>query len=221
MASDAAPRSPAHAGPRIESRSDDGAPARIDGRAARALRTRDAIVNATLTLLETGKLQPTAQGIAALARVSVRAVFHHFGDMDRLLRAAVELHLRRHPFDTLPPLDVSGTLEERVVAFAHRRAATFERILPVHRSVLLKEPADPSVARILARARAGARSELRKAFAPEMHAANDENLIEALMAVTSWCNWEALRVRAGLPFTRAREVLELTLRSLLQRAAPS
>jgi TetR/AcrR family transcriptional regulator, regulator of autoinduction and epiphytic fitness len=189
---------------------------RLDGRVARALRTRSAIVEATLGLFEQGKLQPTAQDVAKHARVSVRAVFHHFGDMDRLQRAAVDLHLGRHPFDALPELVVSGTLEERVVAFAARRAATFERILPVHPSVLRKEPVDEDVAKRVRRARAGARWEVCKVFEPEMREAEDDTLREALIAVSSWCNWEALRMRAGLPFDRARSVLEYTLRSLLQ-----
>lgn len=203
---------------------DPGAPRkldRLDGRSARAVRTRSAIVEATLELLERGQLQPTAQEIAQRARVSIRAVFHHFGDMDRLLRAAVDLHLGRHPFDALPQLLTSGTLEERVVAFATRRAATFERIFPVHRAVLLKEGIDESVARRMKRARAGAKYEVRKAFAPELAEASDDTLSDALIAASSWCHWEALRVRAGLPFARARAVLEYTMRSLLlARSAP-
>src|SRR5262245_25560957 len=203
---------------------DPGVPSkleRLDGRAARAVRTRAAIVEATLELLEGGQLQPTAQEIAQRARVSIRAVFHHFGDMDRLLRAAVDLHLSRHPFDALPKLLTSGTLEERVVAFANRRAAAFERILPVHRAVLLKESIDEGVARRMKRARAGAKYEVRTAFAPELAEASDDTLREALMAASSWCQWEALRVRAGLPFARARSVLEYTMRSLLlSRSAP-
>ena len=188
---------------------------RLDGRAQRAVRTRAAIIEATLQLLELGQLQPTAQEIAQRARVSIRAVFHHFGDMDRLLRAAIELHLSRNPFDTLPRFLAEGSLEERVVAFANRRAATFERILPVHRAVLLKEGIDEAVARRMRRARAGARAEVRKAFAPELAEARDETLSDALIAASSWCHWEWLRVRAGLPFARARGVLEYTLRSLL------
>jgi AcrR family transcriptional regulator len=188
---------------------------RVDGRAQRAVRTRAAIIEATLQLLERGQLQPTAQEIAQRARVSIRAVFHHFGDMDRLLRAAVDLHLSRHPFDALPKLLTSGSLEERVVSFANRRAATFERILPVHRAVLLKETLDEGVARRMRRARAGAKYEVRKAFAIELAEASDDTLSEALMAASSWCQWEALRVRAGLPYARARAVLEYTLRSLL------
>jgi AcrR family transcriptional regulator len=194
---------------------------RLDGRAQRAVRTRAAIVEATLGLLERGQLQPTAQEIAQRARVSIRAVFHHFGDMDRLLRAAIDLHLSRHPFDALPKLLVAGTLEERVVAFANRRAAAFERILPVHRAVLLKEVADEKVAKRMRRARAGAKYEVRKAFAPELADATDDTLSEALVAASSWCHWEWLRVRAGLPYARSRAVLEYTLRSLLlARSAP-
>jgi len=194
----------------------DPKPERVDGRSARALRTRAAIVEGTLVLLEQGKLQPTAQLVAAQARVSVRAVFHHFGDMDGLLQAAVNLQLARHPFDAVvPPLVAAGALEERVVAFARRRAAAYERILPVHRSVLLREAVDGTWAKSLSKGRAGIKAEVRTAFAPEIAAANSGPLVEALDAAAGWPTWESLRVRAGLPFPRALAVLEYTLRSLL------
>jgi len=187
---------------------------RLDGRKRRGERTRMSILQAALDLLQSGQLQPSAQAIAERAQVSLRAIFHHFGDLERLLRCAVDVHLSRHPMEALPPLVTTGTLEERVVAFAARRAATFERILPVHRSVLLKEPADPDVAVFLDKARSLARRELNNAFAEELRGAS-ENGVEALMAATCWLGWEALRVRAKVSYPRARDVLEHTVRTLL------
>src|SRR3989304_5263636 len=59
-----------------------------DGRSARAARTRDAVVEALLTLIEEGDLRPTAQRVAEHARVSLRSVFQHFRDLESLFAAA-------------------------------------------------------------------------------------------------------------------------------------
>ena len=60
---------------------------KIDGRTARARRTREAIVDATLALLDAGNLRPSADEIAERAGVSPRSIFQHFGDRETLQRA--------------------------------------------------------------------------------------------------------------------------------------
>ena len=55
-----------------------------DGRTLRSLRTREAIVDATIGLLEDGDLRPTAPRVAERASVSVRSVFQHFDDLETL-----------------------------------------------------------------------------------------------------------------------------------------
>src|SRR5438132_352803 len=59
----------------------------IDGRTARALRTREAIVDASIALVDEGDLRPTAPRIAERAKVSVRSVFQHFDDLEGLYAA--------------------------------------------------------------------------------------------------------------------------------------
>ncbi|NCV76101.1 TetR family transcriptional regulator, partial [bacterium] len=56
----------------------------VDGRVARSERTREAIAEALLELLEEGVLRPRAQEIAKRADVAVRTVFQHFDDMEGL-----------------------------------------------------------------------------------------------------------------------------------------
>ena len=46
----------------------------IDGRSARAQRTRDSVVNAVLELAKSGDVRPTAKEIADCAGISVRSV---------------------------------------------------------------------------------------------------------------------------------------------------
>ncbi|MCB0988145.1 MAG: TetR/AcrR family transcriptional regulator, partial [Acidimicrobiales bacterium] len=59
----------------------------VDGRTARAVRTREAIVDGTLALLAEGDLRPTAPRISERASVSVRSVFQHFDDLETLYAA--------------------------------------------------------------------------------------------------------------------------------------
>ena len=76
----------------------------IDGRTARAVRTKDAIVDATLALIDDGDLRPTGPRIAERAGVSVRSIFQHFDDLDALFSAVGERVATRivallHPID--------------------------------------------------------------------------------------------------------------------------
>src|SRR5438309_5937138 len=56
-----------------------------DGRAARSVRTRRAIVDAMRALHHEGDLRPTAPRVAERAGVSLRTVWQHFDDLETLL----------------------------------------------------------------------------------------------------------------------------------------
>ena len=64
----------------------------LDGRAARALRTRNRVVDALLDLVDEGDLRPSAADVARRAGVSLRSVFQHFDDLETLFRVAGERH---------------------------------------------------------------------------------------------------------------------------------
>src|SRR3954447_22415865 len=112
---------------------------REDGRAARARRTRDAIVTALLELLEEGDLRPTGDLIAARAGVSERSIFQHFPERDQLL-AAVADRQRERVLAIVERVPTDLPLEERIERFVDRRARLWEMIAPVRRAALLNEP---------------------------------------------------------------------------------
>ena len=58
----------------------------VDGRAARALRTRNRVVDALLDLIDEGDLRPPAADVARRAGVSLRSVYQHFDDLETLFR---------------------------------------------------------------------------------------------------------------------------------------
>ena len=90
-----------------------------DGRSARALRTREAIVDACIGLVEEGELRPTAPRVAERAGVSVRSVFQHFDDLPSLHIAVSERIVARLAV-LLHPIDPSMPLDDRIVAFVRR-----------------------------------------------------------------------------------------------------
>jgi AcrR family transcriptional regulator len=81
---------------------------RVDGRTLRAQRTRQAIVDALLDLIESGVLLPTGEQIAARANVALRSIRQHFESRESLMLAAAERHAERAP--SPGELTVEGSL---------------------------------------------------------------------------------------------------------------
>src|SRR5262245_64117599 len=96
-----------------------------DGRAARAARTREAIVDASVALIEEGDLRPTAPRIAERAGVSVRSVFQHFVDLPSLHTAVIERVVERLAL-LVVSVDPGLGLADRITAFAYHRASLLE-----------------------------------------------------------------------------------------------
>ena len=66
-----------------------------DGRLSRTVRSRLAICEACLDLVQAGVLQPSADQIAERAGLSRRSIFNHFGDLAELYDAVVETGMQR------------------------------------------------------------------------------------------------------------------------------
>lgn len=62
----------------------------MDGRNARAERTKAAILAATREAMRAGIFRPTVVEIAKAASCSVRSVFEHFGTAEELYRVALD-----------------------------------------------------------------------------------------------------------------------------------
>ena len=105
---------------------DSNAVVSVDGRRQRGERTRQAIIEAALSLQEEGVLVPTAQQISDRAGVLIRSFFRHFEDMETLFKAADD-QLR----DSYEALFIGGSprfLSERVHRAVERRSAAFEQL---------------------------------------------------------------------------------------------
>jgi TetR/AcrR family transcriptional regulator of autoinduction and epiphytic fitness len=195
--------------------------ATTDGRLARSLTTRAAVVDALLALIEDGDLRPTAPRIAARAGVSLRSVFQHFRDLEALFAAAADRQTQRlRPLiDSIAP---DAPLAERLATFVAHRTRLLEALSPVRRAALLMEPFSNEVAKRLRAVRALKRAEIECVFAAELAAcppAERRDRLAALDVTGSYSTWHALRVHQDLPVERARKVLTYMLTALLAGAS--
>jgi TetR/AcrR family transcriptional regulator of autoinduction and epiphytic fitness len=190
----------------------------VDGRAARANRTRLAVVDALLQLIDEGDLRPTAPRIAEQAGVSLRSIFQHFSDLEALFAVATERELERLSA-LVGPLPTGASLGDRLDAFVAQRARVLEAVTPVSRASLLQESSSAELRSSRMRLLALARAEVAGVFGAELDRrprADRIDLLDALDAVSSWQTWEALRAHQGLSPTRARRVMRRMLSALLE-----
>jgi|tagenome__1003787_1003787.scaffolds.fasta_scaffold20034672_2 TetR/AcrR family transcriptional regulator of autoinduction and epiphytic fitness len=191
----------------------------LDGRVARSHRTRAAIVEALVSLLEEGNPQPTVEEIAARAGVAPRTVFQHYADREALF-AAVSAHREAQLQDLMGTIDPAAPLDQRIAEMVAQRARVFEWIAAVRRGALLMEPFSESVHAWLEAFRAGKRAELARVFATEIEQRAEPEraaLVAALGAAGSWSAWDSLRTHQRLDAEQASAALALMLRSLLAR----
>lgn len=85
----------------------------VDGRRQRSVRSRQAIIDASIALIEEGYLVPTAQRVSDRAGVGIRSFFRHFEDMESLFTEIDRIVVARHE-GQFASIDYSGDLEIRV-----------------------------------------------------------------------------------------------------------
>jgi AcrR family transcriptional regulator len=194
-----------------------------DGRAARAQRTRRAVADALLALIEEGDLRPTSKSIAERAGVSERTIFQHFEDLETLFRVAagrVGDHLKRD----LEYISEEGPFEERLNRYLEELSFLHESMTPVRRASRLHEPFSPVLERALDWWRDTLRRGIDRVFGQELeHWSSDErrDVVEALALIVSWSSWENMRKHSAFSTDRARHVMDLGFRSVLGKPPAS
>jgi len=180
----------------------EAAPRPTDGRTLRALRTREAIVDATIELLEDGDLRPTAPRVAERAGVSVRSVFQHFDDLETL-HASVAERLATRLVGLVLPVPPTLALAERLDRFVAQRSTLLEAVSPIRRAAEVHRPFSREITARLRDGQAFLRAEVEATFAPELEAAGPSrgDLLDALDTCLSWSTWSDLR--EGLDRDRA------------------
>jgi AcrR family transcriptional regulator len=190
----------------------------VDGRRARGVRTRAAIVDALLALVDEGNVQPTAGQIAARAGVALRSIRQHFATRDELLLAGAAKHAARIE-GAHDGVGGDGPLADRLRRFVEARAGYLEATSGVRRAAVLHAAGSKVVAagaRALQRER---RREIERAFAPELDALDADRratAVGALHVYASGTTWDALRVDAGQSHPKAMSILHDGLGAMLR-----
>ncbi len=192
------------------------APNRVDGRTARAARTRAAIVEAHLALIAEGDLRPTGEKIADRAGVSLRALWTNFKDMETLFEASGEKVLAQVDA-AFKPVSPTLPLTKRVDAFCRQRANMLQLIGPTARAAHMREPISPQLQRNRAKHIERLKDEVELLFAGELEAAGSgrDQLLQAILIATMWPAWAMLRDSLGLSVDKARAVMTRTVGALL------
>jgi TetR/AcrR family transcriptional regulator of autoinduction and epiphytic fitness len=191
-----------------------------DGRSARAARTRDAVVDALLSLLDDGNLRPTAREVAQRAGVSLRSVYVHFDDLDDLFTAAAHQHFERVR-DLIERIPDQGPLETRLDLFTRQRARIHEASAQVRRAAVLQEPFSHALAEVLSLARKLSRAEIELVFGNEIGRREGDDrarVVVELDMLSSAATWETLRVHYDRSADEAREIVADLLRACLRDA---
>ena len=188
----------------------------VDGRAARAIRTRTAIVDALLDLLHEGDLQPTATRIADRAGISLRLIYHHFGYLESLFRSAADREAERLS-EHVEPVDPHLPLDARIDALVAQRSQLLEWITPVRSASLLQEPFSEGL-RAARDALVGlGEQQVFDVFATELAALAPKRralVSSALGSVLSWGLWNDLRT-SGRSIDESTAAVRVTVAALL------
>lgn len=186
---------------------------RVDGRTARAVRTRSAIVDAHLSLLRDGDLRPTGERIAERAGVSLRTLWTSFKDMETLFAAAGQrlIELQMAEFQPISP---TLPLAERVDAFCRQRARMLEILAPAARASMIREPFSAQLRSNRRNEIVRVRDEIATLFEVEMSAGGPV-LSDALLAASTYACWSVLRDQLGLDVEASFAVMRRTVGALL------
>ena len=186
----------------------------IDGRRQRSARSREALIKASLELIDQGLLVPTAKQIADKAGVGIRSFFRHFDDMEALF-AAADAHARDNVMNLFPRGHGHGDVAERISAFLDNQAEAYERLRNIILSTQAQLWRSPTLRQSYARDQAKLRDIIVSWF-PEL-AGQAPALIEGLDALASFDMWHRLRHHQKLGVRESKDILAALMAGFFAR----
>jgi AcrR family transcriptional regulator len=183
-----------------------------DGRRLRSERSRQAIIDAAISLMDEGMLVATAQQVADRADVGIRSLFRHFSDMESLYQA-VDDQIRGDYEALFLGGDRDGTVDERIQRMAERRAAAYEAVKTVVLATKAQLWRYDVLRKNYARNQRGLRKDLEN-WLPELLTDEPETRAAA-DAVASFEMWHRLRENQGLSRKRSIAVIVHMLTALI------
>jgi len=191
-----------------------------DGRSARGERTRRAVIDAHISLIQSGELKPTGAQVAARAGVSLRSLWGHFGDLETLF-AATGSEIMRRQGEAHVPVDPDLPFDDRIERFCRQRAERLEFVAPFARSSEIRAPFSRELQRYRFRYFESAVTEAEILFSRELAGLDDGARSEILQSVgvcTTWPMWVSLRDVLHLQVPAATAVMTRAVSALLRDA---
>jgi TetR/AcrR family transcriptional regulator of autoinduction and epiphytic fitness len=192
----------------------------VDGRSARAERTRTAIVDAVLELLAEGDFQPTANRIAERAGISLRLIYHHFGDLESLYRAVGQRSNERL-VERSHRVPIDQPLDRRIDQLVDQRTDILEWMTPIMRAAQINIGASAGALTRRSVLHARGEREVDVVFAHELDpldAQRRATVASALNGALFWGHWDDLRT-SGRSIEDARAAVLLTVRAIFASIA--
>ena len=194
-----------------------------DGRIARGIRTREAILAAYEELIADADAPPTGAELAERAGVSARSIFTHFGDMEGVLAASARRAFQ-WVVDTHLDIPPNLALDERITRFVRRHSEVLERTMPLSRIFRgfrhgVRRRQSPDVDEILLGTDRIRQRYTEFVFRWELDCFDEparSEVLCGLIVACSWHCWEALRLVHNLEPGAAQAVVRRTLKSLLR-----
>lgn len=183
-----------------------------DGRRLRSERSRQAIIDASLALMEEGVLVPTAQQISDRAGVGIRSFFRHFVDMESIF-ATIDEQTRESTEALFVGGNREGTTEERILHAVQRHADGYESQTNMILSTAAQRWRYAILRKNYARYQRGLRKDL-DSWLPELQQLTVAQR-EAVDALASFEMWHRLREHQGLSKKHAIEIVVSTITGIL------
>ena len=186
----------------------------IDGRRQRSARSREALIKASLDLIDQGLLVPTAKQIADKAGVGIRSFFRHFEDMEALF-AAADAHARDNVLNLFPRGPGQGNVTARIDAFLDNQAEAYEQLRNIILSTQAQLWRSPTLRQSYMRDQKKLRDIIVSWF-PEL-TGQPPALIEGLDALASFDMWHRLRHHQKLGVRESKDILATLIVGFLTR----
>jgi AcrR family transcriptional regulator len=195
-----------------------------DGRRLRTERTRRAIIEAYLQLLNRSSAIPTASQIAEQAGCSVRSIFERFSSLDALSIATADHAIAQAQAESVAR-NVDGDRATRIRSHVETRALACEKWLPLWRVLVNLDK--PDLKQRVAMVRHANIERMKLMYEPELSqlpTSKRDDLLIALATLVSFESWDQLRncynLSADASQTLWRSVIDLVLPAI-QTTAPA
>ena len=186
-----------------------------DGRRQRSERSKKAITDAVMDMINEGNLIPTAQQVSERAGVGIRSVFRHFEDMEKLFEVVDEE--RRAQWEAVfLGGDREGSLEERITHAAEQHAKGYEMWGNLMRCNQAQRWRYDVLKKNYARYQRGLRKDLDN-WLPELKEL-DLPRREAIDAIASFEFWNRLRELQGLSSKASRQLVAGLISGILAKS---